>query len=235
MIWVLIALLVGWGNIGSSLLAPTAILPGGSWAFVLAGVMLTTVALLFARRGGLDLAGLGLRSPDRWRGAAIGLGAGTAIALGAVLFTQLAAIVVGGPVVYDPLRDVTAPDLARHLFVFLPIGTVLPEEIAFRGTLVGLLRKGSLRRAMLGSAAAFALWHAAVAVVTVNATTLAASVWVLPAIVGALAVVFAGGIVLAWLRLVTDTLASTLAAHWAFNATLLVGLWTLLPAPVPEA
>lgn len=93
-----------------------------------------------------------------------------------------------------------------------------------------------MRAALLGSGAAFAFWHAAVATVTVGETTIAApSPWFLPAIAAALAVVFVGGVVLAWLRLWTDTLATTLAAHWVFNATLLVGLWATLPVPRPEA
>lgn len=235
MIWVFAALLVGWGNVGSSLLAPTALLPGGSWAFVASGLVLTAVALLVARFGGLDRAAIGLGPERWWRATFVGLAAGSAIALVGVLGLQVAALVIGGPVVYDPLRDVTATDLGGHLFLFLPVGTVVPEEVAFRGTLVGLLRARGARVALLGSAAAFALWHAAVAVVTVNATTIAPSPWLVPAIAGALGVVFAGGLVLAWLRLRTGTLASTISAHWAFNATLLVGLWTRLPAPVPQA
>jgi membrane protease YdiL (CAAX protease family) len=35
---------------------------------------------------------------------------------------------------------------------------------------------------------------------------------------------------LAWLRLRTGTLATTIAAHWAFNAVVLVGLWSTRPA-----
>ena len=234
MIWVFAALLVGWGNVGSSLLAPTAPLPGGSWAFVGTGLGLTTVALVVARLGGLDRSGMGLASDRWWRGAALGLLAGAGIALVGLVALQAAPLVIGGPVVYDPLRDVTAVDLGRHLLVFLPLGTVLPEEVAFRGTLVGVLRTHGARGALLGSAGAFALWHAVVAVVTVNDTTIAGSAWAIPAIAGALAVVFAGGFVLAWLRLWTGALASTIAAHWAFNATLLVGLWTMLPAPAPR-
>lgn len=229
------ALLVGWGNAGASLLGGTARLPGGGVAHVVTGATLVALSLAIARRGGLDLHAIGLRTG--WpRGTAIGLMSGAAIAITGLLALRLASIIVGGPVVYDPLREVTDADLLRHLLVFLPLGTVLPEEIAFRGTLVGLLRKRGVRAALLGSGAAFALWHAAVAIATVGATTVAApSPWFLPAIAGALAVVFAGGVVLAWLRLWTDTLATPIAAHWAFNATLLVGLWATLPVPRPQA
>ena len=236
MIWIFVALLVGWGNAGSSLLGGTARLPGGSVAYAMTGVTLVVLSLVIARRAGLDLATIGLRSSAWLRGAAIGIVGGAAFALTAILSLQLASAIVGGHVLYDPLRDVTEAELLRHVLFFLPFGAVLPEEIAFRGTLVGLLRARGTRATLVGSAAAFALWHAAVAIFTVGETTVAApSPWFLPAIIGALAVVFAGGVVLAWLRLWTDTLATTIAAHWVFNATLLVGLWATLPVPTPHA
>ena len=231
MIWVLVALLVAWGNAGSSLLAPTAILPGGSWAFAGTGAILSLLALVVSRVADLDREALGLGGAGIRRGAVIGALAGSAIAVVGVLALQIAPLITGAPVVYDPLREIAGPALAIHLLVFLPLGTVLPEELAFRGALVGALARSGVRVALLGSAGAFALWHGAVAVATVDATTIARTVWALPAIGAALAVVFAGGFVLAWLRLVTRTLASTIAAHWAFNGTLLVGLWLGLPHP----
>jgi membrane protease YdiL (CAAX protease family) len=163
-----------------------------------------------------------------WRGGALGLAAGSAIAAAGATALQVAPLVTGRPVVYDPLVGVPAAALAIHILLFLPLATVLPEEIAFRGTLMGLLRESG-PRAIAASAGAFALWHGAIAVATVERTTLLGTAWVLPAIVGALAVVFAGGVVLAWLRMSTGTLASAIAAHWSFNATLLVALWALLP------
>lgn len=235
MIWIFVALLVGWGNAGASLLGGTAQLPGGSLAYAAAGVTLVALSLAIARRAGLDLAAIGLRSEGWPRGLAIGVASGAAIAVAGMFALQVASRVVGAPVIYAPLRDVTGAELLRHILFFLPLGAVLPEEIAFRGTLVGLLRRGGAPAALLGSAAAFALWHAVVAVVTVGETTLAApSPWFVPAIAGALAVVFIGGVVLAWLRLWTDTLATPIGAHWAFNATLLAGLWATLPTPTPQ-
>jgi uncharacterized protein len=227
-IWVFVALLVGWGNVGASLLASTAPLPGGSWTFVVAGIALGALAVFVARRAGLDPRAIGLGRRGVWRGGALGLVAGAGIAAVGATALQVAPILTGRPVVYDPLVGVSAAALALHILLFLPLGTVLPEELIFRGALIGLLRDGG-PRAIAGSAAAFALWHGAVAVATVEQTTLVGTPWVVPAILGALAVVFVGGAVLAWLRLSTGTLASTIAAHWSFNATLLVVLWTRVP------
>jgi membrane protease YdiL (CAAX protease family) len=233
-IWIFVALLVGWGNAGTSLLAPTTLLPGGSWTFVVSGIALTALALLVARRAGLDLRSLGVGRKGMWRGGALGLVAGIGIAVAGATALQIAPLITGRPVVYDPLLGVSAAALAMHIFLFLPLATVLPEEIAFRGTLLGLLRDSG-KRAIVLSAAAFALWHGAVAVATVEQTTLVGTPLVIPAILGALAVVFAGGVVLAWLRISTGTLASTVAAHWSFNATLLVALWALLPRSAGSA
>jgi membrane protease YdiL (CAAX protease family) len=235
LIWIFVALLVGWGNAGSSLFGGTARLPGGSLVYVVTGVTLVVLSVAIARRADLDLYAIGLRSTTWLRGAVIGIVGGAVIALAGIFGLQLASAIVGAPVVYDPLRDVTEAELLRHVLLFLPLGTVLPEEIAFRGTLLGLLRGRGARAAVIGSAAAFALWHAAVAIVTVGETTVAApSPWFLPAIVGALVIVFVGGVVLAGLRLWTDTLATTIAAHWVFNTALLVGLWATLPVPTPQ-
>jgi membrane protease YdiL (CAAX protease family) len=235
MIWIFVALLVGWGNAAPPLIGATGRLPGGSAAFVATGLVVIAISLVVARRAGLGAAAIGLRPSGWWRGAALGVVSGAAIALCGILALQLAPVILGAPVVYDPLREVTEAELVRHVIVFLPLGTVLPEEIAFRGALVGLLAANGARTAALGSAAAFALWHAVVAIVTVGDTSIARSALFIPAIVGALVVVFAGGLVLAWLRLWTGTLATTIAAHWTFNAALLIGLWATLPAPTPHA
>ncbi len=143
---------------------------------------------------------------------------------------QLAPAITGRAIVYEPLSRVSASQLAEHIAVFLPLGVVLPEELAFRGTLFGLLRRAGTRAAVVGSAVTFALWHAAVAVVTVGDTTLAPpSPWFVPAVAGALVVVFVGGIALAGLRLSARSLGASVAAHWTFNALLLVGLWATMP------
>jgi membrane protease YdiL (CAAX protease family) len=77
----------------------------------------------------------------------------------------------------------------------------------------------------LASAVAFSLWHVTVAVITVGNTALATTALYPPAIVGALVVLFAGGVIMGALRLVTGSLAATIAAHWVFNAVILLGLW----------
>ena len=228
------ALLVLWGNLASTLLGTTALLPGGSWAFVVAGLALIVVSLFAARALRLDrevVVGRGAHI----RGAAVGLAAGSVVAsIGVVALRLVAPTLVGQRVEYTPLLTVSAAALAPHLAFFLPLGDILPEEIAFRGVLMGaLVRTVSERSAILVAGATFALWHLAVIAVTVGDTTVAPpSLWFAPAVIGALLVVFVGGAVFAWLRVRSDSLATTVGAHWSFNAVLLIGLWsTRGPAP----
>ena len=50
MIWLFAALLVIWGNVVSSALGASARLPGGSWPFVVAGLILVGISLAFQWR-----------------------------------------------------------------------------------------------------------------------------------------------------------------------------------------
>jgi membrane protease YdiL (CAAX protease family) len=222
-------LLVAWGNVASRLLGPSAWLPGGSWSFVIAGLLLIAVSLVAARVMGLDTASIGLAG-DPVRGALLGLAAGLAVGVvGVAALRVLGPAVVGRAVEYAPLATISGSELARHSAFFLPLGDIFSEEIAFRGVLLGAL-VGSLtsRWAILGSGAVFALWHVGVVFATIGDTTLGRpSPWFLAAAFGALVLVFVGGAAFAWLRLRTHTLATPIAAHWAFNVSLLVGLWSL--------
>ena len=224
-IWLFAILLVLWGNLLHPLIGSTAILPGGSWQFVLAGAALVAVSILAARAIGLDAAALGLRRAGALRGALVGAFAGAFIATTAVAIMRgVVPALIGQPVMYEPLSRVAAGDLYTHIAFFLPFGAVIPEEIAFRGTLLGgLLARYGVRTAVTASAIAFALWHGTVAFFTVMNTTMPV-VLIIPAIAGAFVVLFVGGVTMASLRLTTGSLLTSIAAHWAFNAIILVGL-----------
>ncbi len=119
--------------------------------------MCAAVLLGLARLAGLSWAELGL-GPGTWRrgfawaGAIIGIVA-LVLAAGAAL-----------PLTRDAFRD-----SRYHLglggalltsFVLIPVGTVLLEEVAFRGVLWGLLRRlGGTVMATAVSSALFGLWH----------------------------------------------------------------------------
>lgn len=233
-IWRYAALLVLWGNAASALLGGTSRLPGGSVEFLAAGAALVALSVAFARGLGLDAAAVGLGRIAFARGAAVGAGLGLAGATAAVGTLRLVApAIVGQQVEYAPLAQVTELELARHVVLFLPLATVIPEELAFRGVLLGgLVRRMRDRDALIISGAAFALWHLGVAIATVDDTTLGSpSPHFAFATLVALFVVLLGGSALAWLRLRTRSLATTIALHWTFNAGLLLGLsYTRVPA-----
>jgi uncharacterized protein len=230
-IWLFAALLIVWGNLLHPLIGSSTVLPGGSWQFAVAGALLIGASGVAAWTMGLTRESLGLRLPGATRGVVIGVLAAGLTALAGVTVLRLAPSLIGGPVDYLPLARVSGDDLARHIALFLPLGTALPEEIAFRGTLLGgLVGRYSVRAAVTVSALAFALWHLTVVWVTLGDTIIPV-VLVIPAAAGALVAVFAGGIALAGLRIATGTLASSIAAHWTFNAVLLIGLWTARATP----
>lgn len=192
---------------------------------MLSGVALIGISLAAARAYRLGTADLGFDLRHAPGGAAVG-GIAAIIALAGVVAMRFAPVLIGQTIAYDPVERVPSEELVRHLAFFLPLGAVLPEEIAFRGTLLGALaaRYGA-RVALLASAATFAMWHGSVIVATVGETTIAPpSPWSVPATLGALAVLFGGGLLFAGLRLKTGTIASTIVAHWAFNAVVLLGL-----------
>ncbi len=225
-IWLFALLLVAWGNASSSILGGSAWLPGGSWQWALAGLALVVLSIALARALGLDAAALGLRG-NALHAAATGAALGGSAGLASVFaLSVVAPLIVGRTVEYAPLSQVTETDLIPHIGLFLPLGDIFPEELAFRGVLLGALLSRGAGYAVLASSAVFALWHIAVAVATVGDTTLGPpSVWFVPAVVGALVAVFVGGVVFAWLRVRTGSLVTTIAAHWMFNAVLLFGLW----------
>jgi membrane protease YdiL (CAAX protease family) len=224
-IWLFAAFLILWGNLLHPLIGATAVLPGGSWPFVAAGAAVVVLSLAAARVLRLDASSLGLRRAGALRGAAIGVVVGgMAAVISVVVLRVVAPAVIGQPVIYEPLSSVAAGDLPPHVLFFLPFGAVIPEEVAFRGTVLGgLLARYSVGLAVTASAIAFAFWHTAVAVFTVLNTTVPA-ILIAPAIVGALVILFFGGAIMAALRLATGTLMTSVTAHWAFNAVILVGL-----------
>ena len=78
------------------------------------------------------------------------------------------------------------------------------------------------------SAAPFTLWHGVTVTRTIALTNLHADPPLATlGLVGAFAAVFIGGILFGALRLATGHLGGSIAAHWVFNATLLIGLYAV--------
>ncbi len=120
-----------------------------------------------------------------------------------------------------------APSLADALLktlVVIPLATVIPEELAFRGVLLGLLRRhGNVMTASLISSAIFACWHIlpALNIGPANATVVDlvgdGFVGTGLRVGGTLLITFAGGLVFCWLRTRSNSLLAPIVFHAAVN------------------
>jgi uncharacterized protein len=97
---------------------------------------------------------LGLRPPALWSGLRYGLAAGATAVLGVAAVTSF-------PPVRRAMAERDLPErTGRWLLVSIPIGTVWPEEAAYRATLGTVAGEAfGPSRGRLLQAAAFGLWH----------------------------------------------------------------------------
>jgi uncharacterized protein len=189
-------------------------------AHLAVGLGLTACLLAVARAGGLTPADLGLARSTwvaglRW-GAAAGALVGMAYGLAYLI-----------PPVRQALPEGDSGIGRAALWavlVVIPLGTVIPEELAFRGLLLALLgRSHGVLAATMISSGLFGLWHVLPSLGggTANAT--------MASVVGADAagtavrilatVLFTSlaGVVLCWLRLRSGSLLAPVLVHWTAN------------------
>ena len=221
------ALLIAYGNTASLVLGVAGHNRGAVGAAL--GLLLVAAVLLWARRvAHLDWADLGLTGVGATHSAWIGLLVAVAMVVPSLLILRFPPL-VGGPVTYTPLAGLPWGDLLGRVLVSMPLDTILPEEVAFRGVLLGALRQRyPAAQAVVLAAVPFALWHGVLVGRTLELTNLAGDPLLFSlGLLGAFAAVFLGGVLFGILRLATGHLAGSLAAHWGFNAALLFGLQAL--------
>lgn len=122
-------------------------------------------------------------------------------------------------------EGMTGSELAARVLVVVPVGTVLVEEIAFRGVLYGLVcRARGTVWATTVSSLLFGLWHilpslglatAKPALTTVVGDSAFGSVL---AITGAVLFTAAAGVLLCELRRRSGSVLAPMGLHWAVNA-----------------
>ena len=193
----------------------------GFGAHVAVGLGLAACLLVIARVQGLTAADLGLARSTwpvglRWGTAAATL-LGAAYALAYLIAPVLQAL---------PESDGEIGRAALWtVLVVIPLGTVLPEELAFRGLVLALLgrRYGVLSGTLLSSGL-FGLWHIAAslgggpanaAIVGVVGGDAAGTV---ARVIATVSFTTLGGVVLCWLRLRSGSLLAPILAHWTVNA-----------------
>ena len=198
-----------------------------SWTAGAKAALTLLLVVIAARSARVSPSEMGIRRAGAVRSALLGTGIALALAAASLLVLRLGPF-VGGRVTYAPLRDEAVLPLLFHALIALPLQTAVPEELAFRGLLLGLLMRNlSPRRSAVVMSAVFAAWHMVVQAQTLAQTNLDSVLLVILAAIVAVLALFAGGLLFAYLRLRTRNLAAAVAAHWGFNAALILGLYVL--------
>ncbi|WP_432075653.1 CPBP family intramembrane glutamic endopeptidase [Streptomyces wuyuanensis] len=121
-------------------------------------VAAAAVLVLVARRAGVTWDELGMGRSSARRGLRWGL-----VLVGAVIVVYAMALAV--PFTREAFVDrrvagLSGPELVHRVFVRVPFGTVLLEEVAFRGVLWAVIRRRwGTGWATAGSSVLFGLWH----------------------------------------------------------------------------
>lgn len=187
------------------------------WAYTPLNVMAAALVLWVARRWfGLDWRRFGVTRTALLPGIAWGVAgvliAGVAVLVVSALAPRALTLPPAAP------KPATWPDLLFQVFVRIPLGTVLLEELLFRGILVQQFRRHwSVVTAAMLSSLAFGLWHVGFAIRSLSAVPEAAAVTIgtLLAFIGA-TVVF--GLLTVWLAAKSRTLVAPMTTHWLLNA-----------------
>lgn len=176
------------------------------------------VALL--RFNGLGWAELGL-GRDHWKS-----GAAYALAATALVVTVIAVGVLlpmTRPMFMNN-RYATISGALVASMIIIPLQTVIPEELAFRGVLQGALNRAwGFRGVALAGSLLFGLWHIATSLglttSNVGFTRLLGGgvLGILAGVTLAVIATAAAGFVFSWLRRRSGSLIAPIALHWSLN------------------
>lgn len=200
------------GNILTNRLLP-------DWVYVPFNLALAALVLVLGRRL-VTFEQIGL---ERWRR---GLLVGGVVAAATLALFVLAALVPATHDLFEDRRvDGGVPRLLYETLIRIPFGTVLLEEVAFRGVLPAVLalRLGGLR-AVVAASALFGLWHVLPAWKIGDVNPVAADLLgdgglgQLTGITFAAAGTFLAGLWLCYLRIRSGSLLAPVIAHVASNS-----------------
>jgi len=146
-----------------------------------------------------------------------------------VLFIGLAPLFNGDAVEAPEITGRSGAEMAYFLLFRQPVGTALFEEAAFRGVLYGAWQRvGGDRMAFLATAGTFSLWHLVITSRTVAESGVVDNPPALVAgVVVSLAGLFVGGLVFAYLRWHTRSIAAPAVTHWLIVALMSVTVWAM--------
>jgi membrane protease YdiL (CAAX protease family) len=190
------------------------------WASIATVPAAAVGLVILVRCNGLGWADIGL-GREHWK-------SGMGYALGAVAVV-LAVIAVG------VLLPITRPMFLNNHYatisgaviasmVIIPLQTVIPEELAFRGVLHGALdRAWGFRGVALAGSLLFGLWHVATSLGLTSSNVGFTRVFgggiigMLAGVTLAVLATGAAGFVFSWLRRRSGSLIAPIALHWSLN------------------
>jgi uncharacterized protein len=205
------------------------VLPG--WAYPICGLVVTAALVAVARWSGLRAGCIGLDPRHLRRAAFFGL---TGLAAIAVAFGVAVAVPALRELFGDGRLDTLGVGtLLWVTLIRIPLGTVLLEEIAFRGVLPALLGASDRWRwrPVLGAAALFGLWHALPSLALMENAAIGSAFGGVPiVVVSVLAMLGAAlaGVVLHWWRHTGRGLLAPMLVHLATNSGGVLVAWWLL-------
>jgi uncharacterized protein len=176
--------------------------------------------VILMRCSGLGWADLGL-GREHWKS---GLGyAVVAVAAVALVIAVGALLPITRPMSMNH-RYATVSGALIASMVIIPLQTVIPEELAFRGVLHGTLNRAwGFRGVALAGSLLFGLWHVATSLgltgSNVGFTRLFGGglVGMLAGVTLAVLATGAAGFVFSWLRRRSGSLIAPIALHWSLN------------------
>lgn len=190
------------------------------WASIATVPAAAVGLVILVRSRGLGWAELGL-SRQRWK-------SGLVYALAAVALV-VAVISVG------VLLPITRPMFMNHHYatisgaviasmVMIPLQTVIPEELAFRGVLHGALNRAwGFRGVAVAGSVLFGLWHIATSLGLTSSNVGFTRLFgggIIGLVAGVMLAVLATGVagfVFSWLRRRSGSLIAPIALHWSLN------------------
>jgi membrane protease YdiL (CAAX protease family) len=190
------------------------------WASIVTVPVAAIGLVAWLRVDGLGWAELGL-GREHWK-------SGAAYAAGAIA-SVMAVIAVGA------LLPLTRPMFMNHHYatisgalmasmIIIPLQTVIPEELAFRGVLHGALNRAwGFRGVALAGSLLFGLWHIATSLGLTSGNVGFTRIFgggvvgMLAGVVMAVVATAAAGFVFSWLRRRSGSLLAPIALHWSLN------------------
>lgn len=156
---------------------------------------------------------------------------GSGLRWGGAVFAAITVVVVAAAGVApdaftDDRVDVSGAEMLWRALVVIPVGTVVLEELAFRGVLLGLLQRiTSTTRAVAVSSVLFGLWHVPGVVSGRAADDSAAAV--AAAVLGTVVATTVAGVLFTALRMRSHSLVAPVLAHIGTNSVTFVVAWTV--------